>query len=249
MHLGAASGASMIDDINALLAAVQKLAGISTWQIIGVITAAGTIAMAMLQLVKELTPIRRAYQRHWMRAWIKAHAKSASPLKAETLLIELSTGGAEKAFYELTIEQLVGQMNAAVQITLDYPKKYSDLLFVLAEGADPKDIHSMVSKSPEGSRTKSGPSNEYLEARTRVGHRIQRNLDAIQIALGSRWKFWMQIIAVTLSTLLIEGATIAANSGSVRMGAVLLALPIGILGGYFAPVTRDLVAALQTLRK
>jgi|PersoiStandDraft_1058852.scaffolds.fasta_scaffold19366_2 hypothetical protein len=239
----------MNDGIAAFGNAIQKLASISGWQIVGAITAAGTIAMALLQLVKELTPIRRSYQRYWMRSWIKAHAKDLSPSKAEVLLVELSTGGAENAFYELPIEQLVGQMNAAVQITLDYPKKYHDLLFILAEGADPKDINSIISKSPEGSRTKTGPSNEYLEARTRVSHRIQRNLDAIQIALGSRWKFWMQIIAITLSTLLIEGAVIAANSGSVQISTMLLALPVAILGGYFAPVTRDLVAALQTLRK
>ena len=90
-------------------------------------------------------------------------------------------------------------------------------------------------------------TKQYLEARTRVGHRIQRNLDAVQIALGSRWQFWMQSTAVILSILVLEAAVVAVG-GATNLSALLLAVPVGILGGYLAPVVRDLVAALQTLR-
>jgi hypothetical protein len=255
----------MNNDIATLQSAIAVLGNISAWQIVGVITATGTIAMAILQLVKDLTPLRRIYQKLWLFRWIEARAgdfnqnltkssasktlKKVSPRAAEECMVDLATGGAARAFYELTAEQIVAQINAAAQIVLDYPKKYSDLLFVLAEGADIDDVETVIAESREGSRSRkpATPAPDYLEARSRVGHRIQRNLDAIQIALGSRWKFWMQIIAIALSTLLLESAVISIEG--VHTGAILMALPIGIAGGYFAPVSRDLVAALQTLRK
>jgi hypothetical protein len=254
----------MQGDLKALTDAIVAIGSISTWQIVGVVTAAGTIAMAMLQLVKDLTPLRREFQRWWLQGWIAAHVdafnrhrqskaadKKALPAvsagTAETLLIELATGGDDRAFYELAVEQMVAQMNAAVQIMLDYPKKYCDLLVVLSEGADLNDVSAVISQSPEAKARKTAPSAEYLEARTRVSHRVQRNLDAVQIALGSRWRFWMQTTAIVLSVLLLELGVILF--GGARLGALLLAIPIGILGGYLAPVARDVVATLQTLRK
>ncbi len=251
----------MQNAFGALADAITGIGNIATWQSVGVITAAGTLAMAILQLIKDLTPVRRGYQRAWLAKWIARHVHDynaargamrslpqASPRETERLLIELATGGDDRAFYELAIEQMVAQMNAAVQITLDYPKKYSELLIVLSEGADVQDVAAVVNQSPEGSKAKkTQPSKDYLEARTRVGHRIQRNLDAVQIALGSAWQFWMQSTAVILSVLVLECGVLQTVGWNTN--AMLLAVPVGIISGYLAPVARDLVAALQTLRK
>ena len=161
-------------DFKALTDAIAAIGNISTWQIVGVVTAAGTIAMAMLQLVKDLMPIRRWYQRQWLGKWIATHADAfnnarkrakvskkalpgASAQNAETLLVELATGGDDRAFYELAIEQMVAQMNAAVQITLDYPKKYCDLLVVVSQGADVDDVAAVISQSPGGAENAQDP--------------------------------------------------------------------------------------------
>jgi hypothetical protein len=247
-----------MDQFAPINAAFQALGSISSWQIIGAITAAGTVAMAILQLIKDLTPLRRIYQRFWLRRWISNHAKThtrkttasneKAAAEAHASLIRLATGGSEDAFYELAAEQLVAQMNAAVLITLDYPKTHRDLLETLAHGADPEDVTRTITGVPKFSRRETaGPAPNYLEARNRVSHQIQRNLDAIQISMSSRWKFWMQVSSIVLSTLVLEAALIATAGAN---GTVLVtALIIGIAGGYFAPVSRDLVAALQTLRK
>jgi hypothetical protein len=251
--------------IDAVTKAITAIGNATGWQLVGAVTAAGTISMAFLQLVKDLAPIRRVFQRHWITRWVAQHAEDynrdrkqkgadknappeVSPDKAQTLLVELATGGDDHAFYELAIEQMVAQMNAAVQITLDYPKQYSDLLVVISEGAELDDVSAVISHSPTGARGKrTAPGGDYLEARARVSHRIQRNLDAIQISLGSRWRFCMQLTALVLSTTLLEGAVLSVAGPN--LGTALIALLIGIVGGYLAPVTRDLVAALQTLRK
>lgn len=255
----------MSQDIQAVSAAFKVIGEATGWQVVGAIAAAGTIAMAILQVVKELTPLRRYFQRWWIKSWIAARVDEfnrrrqskgvdstalteATAEKTEMLLVELSTGGDDRAFYELPIEQMVAQMNAAVQITLDYPKRYYDLLVIVSEGAALDDVATVITSSPTGTRAKKAPpSQHYLEARTRVSHRIQRNLDAIQISLGNRWQFCMQLTALLLSTLMLEAAVLSVAGTTI--GTVVIALLIGIVGGYLAPVTRDLVAALQTLRK
>ena len=224
---------------------------------------AGTIAMAILQIIKELTPLRRGYQRKWLDRWFETRAErftiaavAAEPIfihrdrlpvdagKAQATLVELATGGETNAFYDLTIEQVVAQMNAAAQIALEYPHRYFPLLVILSQGAEVEDVARVVAHAEMGIRE---PDPDALDARNRVGHRIQRNLDGIQIALGSRWKLWMQLASISLTVVFVELAIIA----NVRYDWVtlLVGLVLGIVGGYLAPVTRDVIAALQSLRK
>ncbi len=225
---------SAFTDLTSLLDAIGTISG---WTLFAAVTAAGTVAMAVLQVVKDFTPIRLLYQRWWLEGWITQRVAEyaaarrhpgvshrvlpeVSAARAEALLLELSTGGVKSAFYELAVEQMVAQINAAAQITLDYPKTYCDLLVVLSQGADLEDVAAVIAQSPEGSRTRrKEPPAKYLEARARVSHRVQRNLDAVQIALGSRWQFFLQLIAMILSVLLIEIAVVAATG--FKFGTVL----------------------------
>jgi len=224
---------------------------------------AGTIAMAILQVIKELTPVRRAYQRRWLDRWFAMRAErftvaavNGDPMlahryplpvdaaEAQTSLVDLATGGESDAFYDLSIEQVVAQMNAAAQIALEYPHRYFPLLVTLSQGADIDDVVRVVARAEMDIRE---PDPAALDARNRVGHRIQRNLDGIQIALGSRWKLWMQSASIALTGVCVEVAIVA----NVRYDwlTLLVGVLLGILGGYLAPVTRDLIAALQSLRK
>lgn len=232
----------------------------------GALAIAGTLAMAFLQIIKELTPIRRRYQRRWLERWFGVRvekftvdAVNAGPdvvpsaliesdkfsvAKAQSTLVELATGGEANAFYDLAIEQVVAQMNAAAQIALEYPHTHFPLLAVLSQGTNVSDVMRVVKRAEAGLRE---PDPIALDARNRVGHRIQRNLDGIQIALGSRWKLWMQLTSIGLTVAFVELAIVA----NVRYNLVtlLVGVVLGIVGGYLAPVTRDVVATLQSLRK
>ncbi len=233
----------------------------------GALAIAGTLAMAILQVIKELTPVRRGYQRKWLERWFRVRAEKFtkdavhagpnvvpsaflesdkfSAAKAQSTLVELATGGEANAFYDLAIEQVVAQMNAAAQIALEYPHVYFPLLAVLSQGADMEDVVRVVARAEAGTRE---PEPAALDARNRVGHRIQRNLDGIQIALGSRWKLWMQSVSITLTVAFVELA-IVTNVTDYNFATLLVGVVLGIVGGYIAPVTRDVVAALQSLRK
>jgi hypothetical protein len=142
----------------------------------------------------------------------------------------------------LQIEDLVPQLNLAAQVTLDDPDRYRVLLSVLADGVSDIDLKVVTDGQPA-----SGSTQPYFDGRSRVTRRIQRNLDGVRIALASRWKFWMQVASLSLTTVLVEMAVGATGQRSI--GLFVVALPIGLVGGYLAPITRDLLAALQKLRK
>jgi len=138
----------------------------------------------------------------------------------------------------------VAQMNAAAQAALDYPRRHAGLLEVLARGADPADLNA-VAATPETEAAR----KEYMEARSRVGHRIQRNLDGFQISLSARWRWLMQLVAIAGTVLLVEIAVFGFAAIKANTATVLVAGLLGLAGGYLAPVTRDIVAAVQSLRK
>lgn len=295
-------GAKLIEVSNALRAFVEG----ASWSAFLALAAAGTIAMAVLQLVKELTPVRLWYQQHWVESWLvrqdwiarhsgdaKAAANAmrnaakaatdaskamelaransvsegrqdgadedAQPLlladvadwnafeeraaTAKAQLVELSTGGFAGAFYVLPAEDMVAQMNQAALITLDAPSRYEVLLRSLAAGLTAEDIAVVIAGQPLPPQS----TQAYFDARNRAARRMQRNLEGVRLALGNAWKFWMQLTSVALTSLIVE--LIVAYSPQGDSQTLWLALPVGIVGGYLAPVTRDLIATLQRLRR
>jgi hypothetical protein len=295
-------GAKLIGVSDALRAFAEG----ASWSAFLALAAAGTIAMAVLQLVKELTPARLWYQQRWVESWLvrqdwiarhsgdaKAAAKAmrnaakaaADASKAMELaranavsearqdagdedaqrkllvdvavwnafeeraataiaqLVELSTGGFAGALYVLPAEEMVAQINQAALITLDAPSRYEILLRSLAAGLTAEDITVVIAGQPPPPQS----TQAYFDARNRAARRMQRNLEGVRLALGNAWKFWMQLTSVALTVLTVE--LIVGYFTKADAGALWLALPVGIVGGYLAPVTRDMIATLQRLRR
>lgn len=166
---------------------------------------------------------------------------------AEATLVRLSTGGDRRAFYDLTIEQLCGQANAAVQAAVDYPEKNAGLIFCLGAAADPRDLLLFTGPAPDEALRKQA----QVDARARVSHAIQRALDALQIAAGFRWKLYMQAASFLLSYLFtIIGLSLFQNTSETTSWKHLgMFIFVGLAAGFLAPVARDLVATLQRARK
>ena len=244
-----------MDTLKPIVDALSALGKGFTWDLIWAFAAAGTISVATLQVIKELSPLREWFQKRHFELCIVCRAtafnKSLQTAQdtlvvkeddAKKQVVELATGGLSSALYALPIEDMVAQINLAAPITLDSPVRYKALLAVLSEGVSFEDIEVVLKGQPA-----SGSTQEYFDARGRVGRRIQRNLDGVRIAFGNRWKLWMQIVSLALCTVIVELALAATKCTD--CGPYLLAVPIGIVGGYLAPITRDLLAALQQLRK
>jgi hypothetical protein len=226
--------------------------------------AVGLLSMALIQVLKELVPVRRWFQHHWLWQWLEQRrdlsgnrGQLPSVEEVEKEIVQLATDGDSHAFYNLPIEQLCGQLNAAAQAVLDHPKEHEALLRYLAAKANPADIDQVLGCSAkfreQSGATLEGPERtaftECVDARNRVAHQVQRAIDALQLSGGDRWKLWIQIFSITLSGIIAAiGVSIFGEiHGFVRRTEITLA--VAILGGFFAPVARDLIAAMQSARK
>ena len=245
----------------------QGLKAIAT-DIVPFLTAAsavGVLSMAFIQTLKDMFPLRTWFQRAAVAKWLAANATPSQrdPQVAEQDLVRLSTDGDAEAFYQLPIEQLCGQINAALQVVLDYPALHTDLLYSLAFGANPDDLSLLVEASrpvrenitPAAELTDAQRTlmSQVADARNRVGRQAQRSVDELQISVGSRWQYWLKFASIVLSVglatlalfLVRQGTTAALLPGQIFLGGILA----GVLGGFLAPVSRDLIAALQQLRQ
>jgi hypothetical protein len=146
-------------------------------------------------------------------------------------------------------------MNAAAQMVLDFPWLHPQLFHCLAAQASAEDLDRLMKARPpaQGSRPAPGADDKaaLIDARNRVTHQVQRSLDGLMIAVGFRWKFWLQIASFVVSALIVwiglllfVEEPIAVFTRHLPLYAVL-----AVLGGFLAPVARDLVAALQQIRK
>lgn len=242
----------------------------------------GALSMALLQTAKNLLPLRLWFQRRHVQNWLAhraaasvafapAKAAAAAPVsvvaQAKTDLVHLATAGDADALYFLPIEQLCGQINAATQVLLDYPSLHWNLLRCLASEAQPSDLalinppdpaahaaRKMLLRKPAVTLTDAEHNqvDDYVAARNRVSHQIQRAVDALQISVSFRWKFWMQLASILLSaalgvtTLLIGNAYFDMHLTAARECALIVLT--AVLSGFLAPVARDLVAALEQIR-
>lgn len=216
--------------------------------------AIATVATAIVQLLKDLLPIRRRFQRSFLAGWFsERHAAGSKPvthqqlLDAEVDLIRLSTGGDRSAFYDLEPPQLCGQMNAAAQIALSYPDRHPFLIRLLAPEADEKDIKSIVdSAGVDASQAAGTDVNEVLDARNRVTHHLQRTIDALQISMGFRWKFYVQIAIYVICFVLAFLCVFTANRSRFT---VLEWIAVGVVAGFVSPVISDLATAVNRWRR
>lgn len=229
----------------------------------------GLATMALIQTIKDTTPVRRWFQQARVRRWIaegaadatERHGKtlaalnkqSVDPQKAEACLVALSVDGDREALYDLTLEQMCGQMTTALQVVLDNPVDFADLLLVAASEAAPNDLFIVTTTDRANLTDREGkPTPEqirYSEARTLVMHQLQRAVDGFQISAGYRWKFWLQVASFVTSFALAAVAvgTKGAETGVVpHIGVIIFT---ALLAGFLAPVARDLTAALQSLRR
>lgn len=233
------------------------------WLVIAAAAGLGVVTMVIVQLLKDLLPLRPVWQRSWIWSVVRQQAARARAEPARVIddLINLATAGNSKALYDLPIEQLGGQLNSAAQVVLDFPARHTDLLRVLAAGADPVDLQTLLAERPQA-RTMAAraagvpvdPQQEqalvgFVDARNRVTHQVQRNLDALQIAMTFRWKLILQLLSLVVAvgcTAAVTWALIGPPDGGDWVAKVVV---IGVLGGFLSTVARDLAVAIQNLRR
>jgi hypothetical protein len=253
--------------VNSIADAIQKFfagADSALTPFLAALSIIGVATMAIIQTIKDTTPFRRWFQAKALEEWLREGAEEANaafggsltnleiprvdPAVARKHLLRLSVDGEAHALFNLSIEQMCGQMNSAVQVALDYPARYSDLLFVAASGAETDDLQALYRAAKAESTVPTDASRIALaDARNRVVHQLQRAIDGFQIKTAFRWKRWLQTASFALSVLLSWIALLPwqGADGLTKLAAILLT---AAAAGFLAPVARDLTAALQKFR-
>jgi hypothetical protein len=249
-------GASETDLINAFI----KVIADNALPAAKAMAAIGVLSMAILETAKNLLPLRRAFQRRFVRKWLGSKAseagaankgKAPNAAAAQADLVRLATSGDADALYDLPIEKLCGQVNAAAQSVIDFPAQHEDLLRCLASLCNAADVDLLLSPPAGGP-----PGQAVVDARARVIHQVQRSIDGLQIAADHRWTLSLRLtsfllcFALTLVALNVPIQSSALQSAHFTgdPGSYVKFFLVAIAAGFIAPVAKDLVSALQQLR-
>jgi hypothetical protein len=190
----------------------------------------GLVTMSMIQVLRSLWPFRGWFHAAEMSRQLFGSAQMDPSL---VKLLRLTTPSQATAFWNLPIEQVCGQIGAAVELAFADPSLYSPLLKTLSDDAA------------------YGTPNSKKDRDT-VAFFVQRNIDRSQIATGDRWRRMIRLFAIGLSTALAFAASLAEKKAgsSESWGALLMSsLLIGIVSGYLAMVFRDIIAIIERLRR
>jgi hypothetical protein len=223
------------------------------WPLASAALAIAAIATAIVQLFKDLLPIRRGFQRRFLASWFSKRLSARKAigqqqlLQAETELISLATGGDRSAFYDLEPAQLCGQINSAAQMAVAYPDRHPALIRFLAPEADERDIQSIVQHAQLTPEQKQSTSiDPVLDARNRVTHHLQRSIDALQIAMTFRWKFYVQIVIYVVCFILAFVCLLAVKPGPYTVAEEIA---VAVVAGFLSPVISDFAATVNRWRK
>jgi hypothetical protein len=91
----------------------------------------------------------------------------------------------------------------------------------------------------------------YADARMRVAHRIQRQIDLLQLRSTQKWTSLNRYLAIVISTIigmapLYLHSWLAGRYGAFRLVSIVpVSILLSLIGGLLAPLLRDL-AARQT---
>jgi hypothetical protein len=204
-----------------------------------ILTAVATITMALLELVKAVSFARPLYHRFRLQRWLRG-------ARAYEQLITLAVGGDAKpnALLDQPTNKMMGQVQAAVSVALDFPDRYSDLYSFLTDltGSDGTVWREFCAALEAGTPT-DAQLTAATRARARIDHFVARKLDAFQTVTEYIWARANQFIAVAGSTaflLIIIAPGAKTFSWRIVIGA--------IFGGMIAPLAKDVVSALSGLR-
>ena len=228
------------------------------------LAAVGTITMALLELLKAAFRVRLFFHRRMLRRWLGGtidHEQGTGARLNE--LLQLAIGGAENAdaLYDQPTSKMLGQIQAAANVALDFPSVYSNLYNFLTAGSASKNNISDSAKWKAFSEKISEPipregaareafeqeSRESAQARARLGNLVTRKLDAFQTRVEYRWARINQISAIVFGSAIFYFALI--NTKGLGLGTPYFTLfALSILAGLFAPFAKDVVVALTGLR-
>ena len=219
------------------------------------------VSMAILQILKDVTPFRRWFQRRSFAGWLDGRQGSIDELDlpkalgAQSPTTEKSiTKAYLKSIFCLPLEQFVGQLSAAAFRAMESIKSEES-----SDQTDDESVNQFLkvfTVNFDGDE-KRPITQQQLSA---ASHQIQRSLDALTAHMRRRWRFTLRALSMIISLLLVATylwafAVADTANGTVSFRA-LIDSPIEwislfaviIVASYLAPALHDIFVRLQGKR-
>jgi hypothetical protein len=228
------------------------------------LVAVATVSMTFLELVKALSRARLYFHRWQIRSWIRTQAAKGADtdrIWKELLILAAGIPENESALFDQPSGKLMGQIQAAVNVALDFPTRYAALYKFLRTPPDaepPGDDGQLWMKftaakygfAPDDDAASAEPLSERDSRRASAkraldGNLVARKLDALQTRIEYLWARANQLLSVLLGAFLLLYLLLQSNAWAVTPQAVFMSL----LGGMISPFAKDIVAALAGLRR
>lgn len=254
--------AGNMDKVNEFTAGVG-----ASWSNYAVTLAAvGVLAMALLEAIKGICDVRR-----WFHAWKLGQWIGKRSAYEELLFLAIGDRERTDALCAQPLEKMMGQIQAAANVALDFPEDSRELYRFLtttdvlqtpgkpdaASALAPEDRakndreHWAKIANMEGQRSLeaggAGPTGEELKAaraRIRLANLVSRKLDAFQLRTQYYWERANQLASMLISVLIVW---YALGFGTATF--TLHSLAFGIIAGLLSPFAKDLATSLTQFAK
>lgn len=241
-----------------------------------VLAAAGTLAMAFVELFKKLHDARTRFHAAAVTGWFQGPtgvnvdgfgellhlaagvSKADGKSRARSLLDANGTLPGllwlkidqRNAAFALELEHMMVCFQDSVDLALTSPGLYSALFEFMTESADPDDRSRWRSEGAQAAAGAARPTPEDIRERAeryaRLRQAAKRKLDAFQMFTSMRWVNKQQLWANVLGTFILSAAFVVAG---IKPDDLAFAAAFSVLGGMLAPVAKDIVVALQQARQ
>jgi len=231
--------------------------------------AIGIMTMILIEGIKR--PVRRRFHRRKLVEWLNIDIAEIPQevSSASTDLLRLIAPRYANDIFGLPSEQLCAQISGAADVLISYPNENKRLLEALAgpEGSgdvatllellDPDESGSLPnqnqltnSASSGGNANVSDDDSALVDARNKVGHRLQSNLDVFQVHVAAAWSELLRSAAIVIAgTLTAVGTFVFGGWVDQPVATLVFVLVVGLIGGFFSSVARDVTALIERLRR
>ena len=155
---------------------------------------------------------------------------------------------AHNALFALELDRMMGQIQDAADAALSNPAVFPDLYLFLTAGVGTEDVvtwYGWASTPPVQSSEDRALAKRQADTYARLRQLIRRRLDALQLTAAYRWQTLNQFASVALGAVLLFVSLLWQGPQKASVWSMVVA---SVLGGFVAPVAKDLVIALKKVR-
>ena len=155
------------------------------------------------------------------------------------------------ALFALSLERMMGHVQDAADSALNNPRRYPALYTFVTAGADQADVDAWreLAESRRPGRDEPEEARRRAELYARLHQIVKRRLDGFQLYTRQRWVNWNQLTANIVGTLVLFAALLWSSGDMASPPSLAAMIAMSLLGGVLAPVAKDMVAALQKVRR